>query len=170
MLCEAPATVGSAKSSELTSEVASFAPTVIAVCVSALARSGVATTAVKLEHIGVGLRSYCSTHGEYPPDLTALVATGTLPPNPLARDSGDAISGVTYVTGLKPTDPPHWIVAYAHTSFVGFPLVGVLYNDNSDAMLPTPEFERVWGTCKQEYEADRGTPPTVLEPADASQQ
>lgn len=116
-----------------------------------------------IESIGTGLQSYVMTYDAYPPDLETLVATTGVQATPFV-DADDPVAGVTYVVGLEPGDPPHWLAAYVETNMMGLPMVAVAYADGSSDMLEQAEFKQALAKFQQEFQAARGVPPTILEP------
>lgn len=125
---------------------------------------GVGQVAVDLENVGAAIKAYQDIHSEYPPDLQALVDADLVAENPVPGASDDPVDGMFYVTGLTADDPGHWILAYEPTSVFGVKLTGVLYNSGESDVLEQVEYATQWAQFKQEYEADHGAPPVVLEP------
>ena len=123
---------------------------------------GAAHTVIGLENVGKGLRAYYGTYGDYPPDLATLAAQNVIPPSPLPDAPPDPVASFTYVSGVGPTDPPHWIVAYGETQVFGHPLVVVLQASGATNFLEPAEFKQTLTDFELEYERTRGQPPRVL--------
>lgn len=125
---------------------------------------GVATRMADLGLVGQGLEMYQQTHNAYPPDLATLDRSGMISPNPL--DPGGAPTAHTaYVVGIEPGDPRDWIVAYTRTQLFGQPLFGILYVNGETPMMEPAEFNQELSTFKQNFEAQKGHPPKIIEPA-----
>ncbi len=110
-----------------------------------------------------GLQSYQSQYQAFPPDLQTLDDAGYLQANPFATDGGP-LEGMYYVPGLTPSDPGNWILAYASHNVMGQELVATIYVSGTNEMIPKPQFEQKLKAFKDAYEADRGEPPTIIEP------
>ena len=121
---------------------------------------------VNLTLLGQSLQAYHASYEEYPPDLATLAASGKMVPNPLGEtDQPSDIAGDTYyVVGVKPSDPPHWIVAYSQRNVFGVKIYVLLYVNGDVESLDQGGFQRMLASFKKEFEADRGQPPTILEP------
>ncbi len=123
---------------------------------------GAAHTVVGLENIGKGLQAYYTTYADYPPDLSTLAGENLIPPSPLPDAPRDPIAGFSYVAGVGPADPPHWIVAYAETQVFGHPLVVILRASGATDFAERAEFTKTMRDFEQDYERARGRPPRVL--------
>jgi hypothetical protein len=127
---------------------------------------GTFQSGVNLGLVADGLRSYQTRYKDYPPDLGTLVESGCVRDNVLAQDkeSSDPTRGLSYVVGIKPDDPPHWILAFVHTTIIGADVDFVIYASGDYELLDPPQFTRAMAQFKQEYEQRYAHPPTILEP------
>jgi hypothetical protein len=122
---------------------------------------------VNLGLVADGLRSYQTKYNDYPPDLGTLVESGYVMDNILAQDRESSVPtrGLSYVVGIKPDDPPHWILAFTHTTIMGQKLDFVIYAHGNYELLDPAQFTGAMTRFKQEYEQFYGHPPTILEPS-----
>ncbi len=123
-----------------------------------------AQTTANLQSIGTALEAYQAKYQEYPPDLATLAHSTPIRATPFPGASSDPTAGVWYVAGVKPTDPPDWIVAYAHASMWRRSVVIVLRANGRPDVLDQPRFDEALAKFEQEYQARRGEPPTILAP------
>jgi hypothetical protein len=130
-------------------------------------KSNTFATLIDIGQVEEALRAYERIHHDYPPDLTSLSASGLLQPNTWgsARPAADPARGCSYVRDVHPTDPPHWILAYPPVTLGPLNMVSVFYADKHSTFLEAREFANKLAAFKEEYQAARGTPAKVLEPA-----
>jgi hypothetical protein len=122
-----------------------------------------------VQAVGVALQSYVTAYDAYPPDLDTLVKTTGVQAGPFA-DPNNPVAGVSYFVGINRDDPPGWLVAYVKTNVMGQPMFAVAYADGSADMLEAAEFNQTLATFQQEYQADRGSPPTLLKAPEKDKQ
>ena len=120
--------------------------------------------AANLQNVGTALNAYQATYQEYPPDLATLARSTPIQATPLPGASSDPTAGVWYVAGVKATDPPDWIIAYAPTTVWRGSVVIVLRVAGRPDVLDQPRFDEALAKFKQAYESRRGEPPTILPP------
>lgn len=129
---------------------------------------GIGQTAMQFQELARALQTYHSAHSEYPPDLPTLAANVPLQCISLSATAAPtgALEGIYYVPGVDTSDPPDWILAYSSIGFMNQQLYFVVYSDGvaQDEPLDGATFQQELARFKQEYEADRGEPPTILPP------
>lgn len=120
-----------------------------------------------LRRIGAACLVYAALHeGSFPPTLTALSEAGQLRADDLrSRSAGQAgrACDYFYIAGLRPDDPPHWIMAYSDPRAAGGACV--LRVDGSSEYLLRDGLEAELKRLTAEFRSSRGRDLSVVLPA-----
>jgi hypothetical protein len=107
--------------------------------------------------------AYQKSHDQPAPDLQTLVDAGELKDLPKVAGR-DALAGVYYVSGIRPSDPPEWIVAYVEAGTTEWKVVVVVFADGTLQGLTEADFKRRLAKFQQDFESTRGRAPLIVAP------
>lgn len=118
-----------------------------------------------LTEIGTALERYAAQHGAYPPNLLELVERDLLVVEtlrcPVRASAGGELIQYYYVRGLKPSDPPEWLLAF--DAPLNHPEGGsVLYLSSIAVTLDGEAFEQELTRFRAAYLQSRMQVPQVV--------
>jgi hypothetical protein len=115
-----------------------------------------------LRFIGCALRDYANDYAEYPPSLRMLVDQGLVNDWAVACPFSRGTADFAYVTGIAPSNPREWLIAFDLADSHEDRSRNVLFRGGEVRCLTADQFQNAFAHFAAEFQATKGHPPTVL--------